>query len=331
MITIIDEIHAYAARYRRTVVLPESLDERVLRAAIEVEERGIAHPVLLGSEREIRSHAAQLNLDLGSIACLDPILLSESDDLLAHLAACRRYRKWSAGGLRKALRDPLMAACCLLATGRVDACVAGAVHDSATVIRHAHRIVGLQAGSPLLSSFFLMVFAQPLAPDMEYVLFADCAINVRPDCAQLAQIAVTTAASAAQLFDLDPRIAMLSFSTDGSARHVEAAKVRCSRQQILDQYPALQVLGEIQFDAALSADVRHKKMPGAAYTEPANVFIFPDLAAGNIAYKIAERLAGAKAVGPILQGLNQPLNDVSRGADVEAIINTIALTCLQVD
>ena len=331
MITIIDEIHAYAARYERSVVLPESQDERVLRAAAEVSEQGIARPVLLGTESEIRQRAADLGLDLRDAVCLNPQDLRYSEILLDHLSSCRRYRKWSKSGLSKALEQPLIAACCLLATGQVDTCVAGAVYDSAMVIRHGHRIVGLSSGNTLLSSFFLIVFATPPVKGLEYALFADCAINVSPDCAQLAKIAVATAGSAVQLFDLDPHISMLSFSTDGSARHAEAAKVRCAREQILAEYPALHVIGEVQFDAALLPEVRDKKMSEAAYNRPSNVFVFPDLNAGNIAYKVAERLGGAKAVGPILQGLNKPLNDVSRGADVEALVNTIALSCLQVD
>jgi len=331
MITIIDEIHAYAARHDRSVVLPESQDERVLRAAAEVSERGIARPVLLGDESEIRQRAADMGLDLHGVVCLDPQHLKYSEPLLDHLSSCRRYRKWSKSGLSKALTQPLMAASCLLATGQVDTCVAGVAYDSAMVIRHGHGIVGLSPGNALLSSFFLIVFSTPPVAGLDYALFADCAINVNPDCVQLAQIAVATAGSAVQLFDLDPYIAMLSFSTDGSARHAEAAKVRCAREQILAEYPALRVIGEVQFDAALLPQVRDKKMSEAAYARPSNVYVFPDLNAGNIAYKVAERLGGAKAIGPILQGLNKPMNDVSRGADVEAIVNTIALGCLQVD
>jgi len=332
MTSIIDDIHAHAARHVRTVALPEATDERVLRAAVEVKSRGIANPVLLGSTDEIREKAKSSKLELGDIVCLDPQVLKSSDELIDHLASCRRYRRWSRAGLSEALTKPLMAACCLLATGQVDACVAGAISDSAEVIRHGQRVVGMHAGSNgLLSSFFLMVYASPPVTGMDFALFADCAINVSPNCEQLAQIAVTTAASAAQLFELNPHLALLSFSSDGSARHIEAARVRCAVSQIREQYPALRVIGEIQFDAALLPSLRETKMPGAAYARPANVYIFPDLNSGNIAYKVAERIGGAKAIGPILQGLNKPLNDVSRGADVEAIVNTIALSCLQVD
>lgn len=332
MTSIIDDIHAHAARHVRTVALPEATDERVLRAAIEVKARGIANPVLLGSADEIRERAESSNLDLGNISCLDPQALKDSDVLICHLASCRRYARWSRAGLSNALKKPLMAACCLLATGQVDACVAGAVSDSAEVIRHGHRVIGMHAGSNgLLSSFFLIVFPSPPVPGLDFALFADCAINVSPDCEQMAQIGIATAASAAQLFELNPHLALLSFSTDGSARHVEAAKVRCAVNQIRAEYPALHVIGEVQFDAALLPSLREVKMPDAAYSKPANVFVFPDLNSGNIAYKVAERLGGAKAIGPILQGLNKPLNDISRGADVEAIVNAIALSCLQVD
>ncbi len=329
MNSIIDEIHARAADRCRTVVLPEGTDIRVLKAALEVKQREIASPVLLGDPAKISLLAMQHGLDLTGIRQFDPVQMSRSKKLLDYLASRRRYRKWSRKGLSKALQHPLIAACCMLGSSEVDACVAGAATDSAQVIRHVQQLIGLGAEQSLLSSFFLMVFAEPAATGLDYALFADCAINVQPDSEQLAQIALSTADSAQQLFALQPYLAMLSFSTAGSARHQAVSRVRGALERLQALSPELNVIGEIQFDAALVPDIRRTKMPGAGYEQAANVYIFPDLNSGNIAYKLAERLAAARAIGPIFQGLNKPLNDVSRGANVEAIVNTIALTCLQ--
>jgi phosphate acetyltransferase len=175
-----------------------------------------------------------------------------------------------------------------------------------------------------------MVFSKPPVEGLEYAVYADCAININPDCDQLAQIAVSSAKSAESLFGLDPRVALLSFSSAGSANHPDADKVICAKALLAEQHPQLKVIGEAQFDTALLPSIRRSKMPDAEFSEPANVYIFPNLDSGNIGHKIAERVGGASVIGPVLQGLNKPLNDLSRGATVDGVINTIALTCLQV-
>ncbi len=328
---IIDTIRANAVANCRTVVLPEASDERILRAAIEVQSAGIATPVLLGNLHEIRASAEELGLDLGDMLQYDGNALSQSAPLKTYLRSRKRFADLSETELTSALQNPLALACCLLGTGEVDACVAGAVYTTTEVIQQGLRIIGTTDESPLLSSFFLMAFDHPPVEGLDFALYADCAININPDCQQLAEIARSTAGSAARILKLDPKVALLSFSTSGSAAHPDVDKVACAVEMLRSEHPQLNVIGEVQFDTALLPSVRQLKMNEAAYTEPANVFIFPDLDAGNIAYKITERIGGARAIGPILQGLGKPLNDLSRGADMDSIVNTIAMTCLQVE
>ena len=328
--SIIERIRVDAAAKCPTVVLPESTDERTLRAAVEVNKLGIARPILLGDKKELDALASSIGVDLSGVECRDIAALSRSEAL----QACLRTRKWYTGlpasELAEILQEPLALACALLATDEVDACVAGAIHSTSEVLSRGLRIIGTSKESPLLSSFLLMVFATPPVQGQDYAVYADCAININPDCEQLAQIAASTAKSAESLFGLDPRVALLSFSSAGSANHPDVEKVVCATLLLAEQQPQLKVIGEAQFDTALLPSIRQAKMPDAAYTEPANVFVFPNLDSGNIGHKIAERVGGAKVIGPILQGLNKPLNDLSRGATVDGIINTVAMTCLQV-
>jgi len=328
---IIEKIRTDAAASCRTVVLPEANDERILRAAIDVNSSGIARPILLGQPTEIRASADSFGLNLQGIELADSSTLAQSSGVQAHLKSRKRYADLTEIEQASALQNPLTLACCLLATDEVDACVAGAVHTTTQVIQNGLRIIGMSEETPLLSSFFLMVFAHPPVAALEYALFADCAINVNPDAEQLAQIACATASSAQRLIGVDPTVALLSFSTDGSASHPDADKVSCATQLVKEAHPDLKVIGETQFDAALSQTVRAAKMRQPGFSGPANIYVFPDLDAGNIAAKVAERIGGARPVGPILQGLLKPLNDLSRGTDVESIINTIAMTCLQVE
>ena len=326
---IIEQIRSNATLQCRSVVLPEAQDERILRAAIEVKSTGLASPVLLGSPDEIQSRADAFGLDLQGIELADSRILAQSANLQNYLQSRKRYAELSRAERILALQNPLTLACCMLAIGEVDACVAGAVYTTMQVIQNGLRIIGTSENSPLLSSFFLMVLESPPGDNLEYALFADCAINVNPDAGQLAQIAISTANSAKNLFGLDPKVAVLSFSTAGSASHPDVDKVQHATQLVRDAHPNLKLIGEVQFDAAFSSSVRALKMPGAGFSGPANVYVFPDLDAGNISAKVAERIGKAMPVGPVLQGLSKPLNDLSRGADIESIVNTIAMTCLQ--
>lgn len=327
--SIIDKIRADAALKCPRVVLPECHDLRILEAALEIDRLGIARPILLADQTELDALAREHKLDLSGIQCEDITQLAQSKLLRAQLRSRKWYQSLSEAALTNILQEPLALACTMLAAGEVDACVAGAVHSTSEVISRGLRIIGTREDSPLLSCFLLMAFHSPPVEGLEYALFSDCAINVNPDSEQLAQIAIATAQSAESLFNLEPKVALLSFSSAGSASHPDAEKVAQAKRLINQQAPGLKVIGEAQFDTALLPSIRQSKMPEAAFAKPANVYIFPNLDAGNIAYKVAERIGDAKVVGPILQGLKKPLNDLSRGADIEAIVNTIAMTCLQ--
>jgi len=266
------------------------------------------------------------------------------------------------------IRRPLTLAACMVAGGAADGCVAGAAHRTADVVRAALQIVGVKDGGPgksgddsaadsagksgrdgnrdsgntgdsgapdknpapaLASSFFLMQHELPHQALRGVAVFADCALVIEPDAAQLARIAVDTADSAAALLGLKPRVALLSFSTAGSARHPLVDKVRRAGERVAAQRPDIELLAEVQFDAAVIPDILRSKAPGVGVDAPANVFIFPDLQSANIGYKIAERIGGARAVGPILQGLRRPVNDLSRGCGVDDIVNLVAVTAVQ--
>ncbi|MDD9883728.1 MAG: phosphate acyltransferase [Gammaproteobacteria bacterium] len=260
------------------------------------------------------------------------------------------------------IRRPLTLAACMVAGGAADGCVAGAAHRTADVVRAALQIVGVKdggsgksgdgsaadgagksgnhggntgdSGAPdknpaLASSFFLMQHDLPHQALRGVAVFADCALVIEPDAAQLARIAVDTADSAAALLGLKPRVALLSFSTAGSARHPLVDKVRRAGERVAAQRPDIELLAEVQFDAAVIPDILRSKAPGVGVDAPANVFIFPDLQSANIGYKIAERIGGARAVGPILQGLRRPVNDLSRGCGVDDIVNLVAVTAVQ--
>ncbi|MDD9821470.1 MAG: phosphate acyltransferase [Gammaproteobacteria bacterium] len=264
------------------------------------------------------------------------------------------------------IRRPLTLAACMVAGGAADGCVAGAAHRTADVVRAALQIVGVKDGGPgksgddsaadgagksgrdgnrksdntgdsgapdknpaLASSFFLMQHDLPHQALRGVAVFADCALVIEPDAAQLARIAVDTADSAAALLGLKPRVALLSFSTAGSARHPLVDKVRRAGERVAALRPDIELLAEVQFDAAVIPDILRSKAPGVGVDAPANVFIFPDLQSANIGYKIAERIGGARAVGPILQGLRRPVNDLSRGCGVDDIVNLVAVTAVQ--
>lgn len=302
------------------LVLPEGEDPRIQRAARELIALNIAIPVLLGDEQTIRTNAA---VDLADISIINPS--DTSNDSLSQ-ALVGSKRKITTKNVSDYLAKPAYHGVAMLKTGQVDAMVAGAVLSTAKVIDAAFA-VGPMAGVKTLSSFFLMSLKTPHEDVSRSVIFADCAINIDPNEEQLTEIAITSARSASKLLADTPRIAMLSFSTHGSARHTSVSKVANVVKLVRERAPEILIEGELQVDTALSPRVARTKLkdPGEVAGR-ANVLIFPDLNAGNIGYKLVQYCGGAQATGPVLQGFARPVCDLSRGATVEDIVSAAAVT-----
>jgi phosphate acetyltransferase len=303
------------------VVLPEGTEPRILQAAVACAERGIARSVLLGPPDQVAELARSLGLQLpDGVTVVDPEAVAER--YVAPLAQLRRHRGWTEEMARDHLADPITVGTMMLEQGEVDGLVAGAVHTTAATVRPALQILGTKPGSRLVSSVFFMCL-----PD-EVIVYGDCAINPQPDAEDLADIAIQSAATA-RAFGIEPRVAMISFSTGTSGVGIDVDKVAEATQIVRELEPDLAVDGPLQYDAAAIASVGHSKRPGSAVAGRANVFIFPDLDAGNTTYKAVQRSAQVVSMGPMLQGLAKPVNDLSRGALVDDIIYTLALTAIQ--
>ena len=303
------------------VVLPEGTERRTIRAAVACAERGIARCLLLGSPDKVAVRAGQLGLRLPEgVTVLDPQAVAER--YVAPLAQLRRHKGWTEDVAREHLADPVTVGTMMLHQGEVDGLVSGAVHTTASTVRPALQIIGPKPGARLVSSVMFMCL-----PD-EVVVYGDCAINPQPDAEDLADIAIQSAASA-RMFGIEPRVAMISFSTGISGRGSDVDKVAEATRIAREREPDLLVDGPLQYDAAAIASVGQAKRPGSPVAGRASVFVFPDLDTGNTTYKAVQRSARVVSIGPMLQGLAKPVNDLSRGALVEDIIYTIALTAIQ--
>lgn len=325
--TFLADVQSRAAARPRRIVFPESADDRMRGAIAELARRRIVEPVVVLDPAAEESHAAVRAL---GVEVRDP-----RTDPFAAIAAERLFERRSAKGLTKEeavslLHTPLFFADSLVADGQVDGCVAGAVHTTGEVMRAALWTVGPQTGVRTVSSSFYMVVPPFRGTGSEEVLtFTDCAVVRYPTATQLADIAIAAAADRRRIVGDEPLIAFLSFSTMGSAEGASVDLVRSAVAEVRAREPGLAVDGELQGDAALASAVAARKAPSSAVAGRANVLVFPSLDAGNIAYKLVQRLAGASAIGPIVQGLKRPCSDLSRGAVVEDIINVAAITALQ--
>lgn len=314
-----------AKNHKRRIVLPESEDNRILEAAVHCDKQKIAEIILLGNTDSIHQQLFALGLEQGNVQIINPDESRNLDDYAETLSKLRAKHDLSKVQALTLSKQTLNYANLMVHAGDADGCVAGVNTPTGDVIRAALQLIGTKTPETRLSSFFIMLCKTIPSP----VLFADCAINIAPDAMQLADIAYQTSQNAKFLLGLDPKVALLSFSTSGSAKHENVDKIQEATILLHKNYPELNVIGDVQFDAALSGRILHKKWSGTTFKAPANVFIFPSLEAGNIGYKIAEHIGGATAIGPILQGLAKPINDLSRGASIESIISTIAVTALQ--
>ncbi|MFS0673205.1 phosphate acetyltransferase [Ornithinibacillus sp. 179-J 7C1 HS] len=318
---LFDEVKSQVNGKNKSIVFPEGLDERVLTAASKLGAEGILEPIVVGDKEAVQKKADELNLDLGSTTVLDPNNYEKFDEMVQAFVE-RRKGKASEEDARNLLLDENYFGTMLVYLNEADGLVSGAAHSTADTVRPALQIIKTKEGVKKTSGVFIMVRG-----DEKYV-FADCAINIAPDSNDLAEIAVESATTA-KLFGVDPKVAMLSFSTKGSAKSLETEKVVEALQIAKEKDSSLVIDGEFQFDAAFVPSVAAKKAPDAVIQGDANVFVFPSLEAGNIGYKIAQRLGGFEAVGPILQGLNKPVNDLSRGCSAEDVYNLALITAAQ--
>ena len=306
----------------RHIVLPEGTDERVLRAADILLRRRVVELTLLGRVDDVRAAAGRLGLDLHGAHIVDPADPELVERFAAEYAARRAHKGVTIDQARDVVSDVSYFGTLMVALGLVDGMVSGATHTTAETIRPAFELVKTRPGVSIVSSVFLMCLADRV------LVYGDCAVNPNPTAEQLADIAISSAATAAR-FGIEPRVAMLSYSTGASGAGAEVERVRAATELVRAREPSLSVEGPIQYDAAVDASVARTKLPGSAVAGRATVFIFPDLNTGNNTYKAVQRSAGAIAIGPVLQGLNQPVNDLSRGATVHDIVNTVAITAIQ--
>ena len=328
---LVDQIKAKARNSLQTVVLPESYDDRMIQAAEVITGDNLAQVVLLGDPATLEAKAGELGVSLKGVELIDPQSAAKLEDYVAELVKLREKKGMTPDQARATLtgKDNLFFGAMMVHKGDAGGMVAGAYNTTGDVLRAAFQVIGTAPGMKTVSSVFLMVTKNPDFGENGVLCFADCAVNPNPNAQALAEIAVSTATSCKSFLGVDARVAMLSFSTKGSASHEDCAKVLEALEIARKLAPELQIDGEQQADAALLPKVGEKKAPGSAVAGKANTLIFPDLDAGNIGYKLVERVAGAEAVGPIVQGLAKPVNDLSRGCSVDDIVSVSAITAVQ--
>lgn len=325
----LEHIIERAKQARRRIVLSEGEDSRIVEASVRAEKDGIAEIILVGDRRAVEEKLTAHGADVGRFRIEEP----RTSALKPHLAAAwhelRRAKGVDAPAAAEALCSPLLFAAMMVREGEADGTVGGAVATTADTVRAALQAIGRAPGVSVVSSFFLMMLCQPHHVKKGAFVFADCGLVVDPDAAELAGIAVASARSCEALTGARARVAMLSFSTGGSAAHERVSKVVEATRLARLAAPDLLIDGELQFDAAFVEAVSSAKAPHSALHGEANVFVFPNLDAANIGYKIAQRIGGAEAIGPILQGLAKPANDLSRGCSADDVYNMIAVTGVQ--
>ena len=328
---LVELIKEKARTHTKTIVLPESYDERMLFAAQNIVEQSLAKVILLGDPEALRATAIAKGIHLGEVEIIDPAKSPKLAEYTEKLVELRKSKGLTSEQARELLcgADHLYFAGMMVREGDADGEVAGATGTTGDVLRAAFQTVGPAPGIKTVSSFFLMSTKTPSYGEEGVILFADCAVNPNPDPQALAEIAIATARNCKAFLDVPARVAMLSFSTKGSASHADADKVMKALEIAKAMDPELSIDGELQADAALIPAVGGKKAPGSLVAGRANVLIFPTLDAGNIAYKLVERLAGAKAIGPVIQGLAKPVNDLSRGCSIQDIVDVTAITAVQ--
>jgi phosphate acetyltransferase len=321
-IPFIENIRSKAKEKNARVAFPDAEDVRSMTAAKILLDEKIARPALVGNEAKIREKAGEENIDINGVDIIDPEKSELQEKFAEILYERRKHKGMSKEEAAKTILDPLYFGGLLLRTGEIDACVGGNVSSTGNVMRAAIYTVGVAEGISIVSSYFIMAFPDRL------LCFADCAVNPDPDSNQLADIAISSAKNFQAVTGEDSKVAMLSFSTNGSADHPLVDKVKEATKLVKDKAPEIPADGEMQLDAAIIPSIGERKFPGSDVAGNANVLVFPDLNAGNIGYKLTQRLAGAEAVGPVVQGLKKPFCDLSRGCSADDMVNVAAICTL---
>ncbi|MFO7612437.1 MAG: phosphate acetyltransferase [Clostridia bacterium] len=313
----------------RTIVLPETTDIRILKAAADATAKKIANIILIGDKKQIERDAIENSLDISDAEIMEIDGFPQMDEFVDKLVELRKHKGMTIETAREMLRNPLAFGIMMVKMNMADGMVAGAINSTADTLRPALQILKTAPGTKLVSAFFIMCVPDCSYGDNGTFGYGDCGLIENPDAEELSEIAISTAASFKSLVGTEPIVAMLSYSTYGSAQSELTDKVVLATKLAREKAPGLAIDGEFQLDAAIVESIGKKKAPGSKYAGKANVLIFPDLNAGNIAYKLTERLARAEAYGPLLQGIAKPVNDLSRGCSAEDITGVIAITAVQ--